>query len=188
MGSVWPDSECFIPSHCLLACHTSTNINGFILIYSERRAQKAAEVAEMRAKGGQPHPDDGNLSDDDASAEDELDSEDPYGTQDFSTDEKRKSRIPDSRSPHTTKKQRLDTGGGRIGSAWVGAENTCIGKKSSQSVRPLRPKGRAEVDTHLSMDAAGSSIRLSRRLTLGFADLATTSGRYVPPGLNDVSN
>jgi hypothetical protein len=170
-------------SVCFLSCPTLfANVNGFVLFpLSERRAQKAAEVAELRAKGGQPHPDDGNLSDEDASAEDELESEDPYDAQDLSTDEKRKTRIPDLRSPHTTKKQRLDNGSSRIASAWPRAENTSIGKKSSQSMRPIRPKGRADFDIHTpSVDASGSS-RLNRRLMLGFADLATISGRYVFP-------
>ncbi|KAJ8584628.1 hypothetical protein M405DRAFT_773923 [Rhizopogon salebrosus TDB-379] len=150
---------------------------GKCLARHERRAQKATEIAERRAKGGQSHPDDGILSDEDASAEDELESEDPRDAQDLSTDDRRKAKIPDFRSPYTAKKQRLDNGS-RIGSAWAGADNTSTGKKSLQSVRPIRPKGRADIDIRApSMDASGSTSRLNRRLALGFADLATLSGR-----------
>lgn len=111
-----------------------------------------------------------------------MESEDPHDAQDLSIDDKRKARVPDFRSPYTAKKQRLDNGSSRIGSTWTGAENTSAGKKSSQSVRPIRPKGRADLDICApSMDASGSTSRLNRRLTLGFADLATVSGRYVSP-------
>lgn len=188
-----PTVSTFFPSHsvCFLVRPTLfTDINGFLSICSERRAQKATEIAERRAKGGQSHPDDGILSDEDASAEDELESEDPRDAQDLSTDDRRKAKIPDFRSPHTAKKQRLDNGS-RIGSAWAGAENTSTGKKSLQSVRPIRPKGRADIDIRApSMDASGSTSRLNRRLALGFADLATLSGRYVSPELfqNDDAN
>jgi len=151
---------------------------GKCLARHERRAQKAAEVAELRAKGGQPLLDDGNLSDEDASAEDELESEDLHDAQDLSTDDKRKARIPDFRSPHAAKKQRLDNGGSRISSAWAGAENTSPSKRLSQVVRPIRPKGRSDIDIHVpSMDTSGSTSRLNRRLALGFADLTTISGR-----------
>ncbi|KAG0704575.1 hypothetical protein DFH29DRAFT_873619 [Suillus ampliporus] len=151
---------------------------GKCLARHQRRAQKAAEVAEMRAKGGPSHPDDGSLSDDDASAEDELESEDPYDAQDLSTDDKRKARISDFQSLHTAKKQRLDNGSSRIGSAWAGPDNMSTSKRPSQSVRSIRPKGRTDNDLHAPLtDASGSASRLNRRLALGLADLNTVPGR-----------
>ncbi|KAG1738526.1 hypothetical protein EDB19DRAFT_1983129 [Suillus lakei] len=123
---------------------------GKCLARHQRRAQKAADVAEMRAKGGTSHPDDGSLSDEDA--------------------------FSDFRSLHTAKKQRLDNGSSRTGSAWVGPDNASTGKRSLQSVRSIRPKGRADSDLH-APEAAGSTNRLTRRLALGFADLTTVLGR-----------
>ncbi|KAG1874302.1 hypothetical protein F4604DRAFT_1763866 [Suillus subluteus] len=150
---------------------------GKCLARHQRRAQKAAEIAEIRAKGGTSHPDDGSLSDEDASAEDELESEEPYDTQDLSTDDKRKARTSDFRSLPTMKKQRLDNGNSRTSSAWVGPDNASTSKRSSQSVRSIRPKGRADSDIHVLTEASGSSSRLNRRLVLGFADLTTVPGR-----------
>lgn len=150
---------------------------GKCLARHQRRAQKAAEVAEIRAKGGTAHPDDGSLSDDDASAEDELESEEQFDTQDIPTDDKRKARHSDFRSIHTTKKQRLDNGSGRTGSAWVGPDTASTSKRSSHTVRSIRPKARAESVLHVPTEASGSTSRLNRRLVLGFADLSTVPGR-----------
>ncbi|KAG2141826.1 hypothetical protein DEU56DRAFT_794861 [Suillus clintonianus] len=153
---------------------------GKCLARHQRRAQKAAEVAELRAKGGTSHPDDGSLSDEDMSAEDELESEEPYDVQvqDLPTDDKRKARISDFRSLHTAKKQRLDNGSGRTGSAWAVPDHTSTGKRSLQSVRSIRPKGRPDSDLHaLVTEASGSTSRLNRRLVLGLADLNNVPGR-----------
>lgn len=119
------------------------------------------------------------MSDDDASAEDELESEEQYDTQDISTDDKRKAKHSDFRSMHTTKKQRLENGSSRTGSAWLGPDTASTSKRSSHTVRSIRPKARAEIDLHAPTAASGSTSRLNRRLVLGFADLNTVPGRYV---------
>lgn len=150
---------------------------GKCLARHQRRAQKAAEVAEVRAKGGTSHPDDGSLSEDDASAEDELESEEPYDAQDLPMDDKRKARISDFRPLPTTKKQRSDNGNTRTGPAWIGPDIATTSKRSSQGVRSIRPKGRADSDLHAPTEASGSTSRLNRRLVLGFADLTTIPGR-----------
>ncbi|KAH7891025.1 hypothetical protein F5I97DRAFT_120467 [Phlebopus sp. FC_14] len=165
---------------------------GKCLARHNRRAQKAAQAAELRAEGGQPVEE--SLTDDDASAEDELESEEGVdGRNATMEDEKRKAKAPmvtESRLPplSTTKKYRPDSNGGggngsgdnRLGPPWSSStpESTLPARKS-QSSRAVRPKNKYDVDiVHaIPVDTGGPSSRLPRRPTLGFADLDSVHGR-----------
>ncbi|KAG6335796.1 hypothetical protein ID866_3292 [Astraeus odoratus] len=136
----------------------------------ERRAQKAAQTAESRTKNGGHQADDENITDGDASAEDELESdgaaEGPHENGKdglIPTDEKRKSKAPTWPI--------LAEGG-------AGAGNT-NGRTKPHSARSVRPKVKHDADMHhVTIEGNSlSSSRLPRRLTLGFADLDSVSGR-----------
>ncbi|KAH7922070.1 hypothetical protein BV22DRAFT_1037875 [Leucogyrophana mollusca] len=158
---------------------------GKCLARHERRAQKAAGVAEMRANRGlaQGNDDDG-LTDDDASAEDELESDDAMEHREDErlsrSEEKRKAKapaMPEVRPlSHSAKKHRLD-GDARLGPPWTGSETSVPAKKLLHASRPIRPKGKADADLSFSTDTLASSSRLARRLSLNLADLDTAPGR-----------
>lgn len=154
--------------------------------FSERRAQKAAHAADARANGGQPATED-SLTDDDASAEDELDSDDGLadGPESNPVEERRKSKAPmltESRLPPPfVKKQRLvDNTDNRVGPSWLATSSdpTTSGSshRKTQPARAIRPKSKYEADSVASVESAN---RLSRRLIFGLADLDTVHGRYV---------
>ncbi|KIJ65368.1 hypothetical protein HYDPIDRAFT_110409 [Hydnomerulius pinastri MD-312] len=155
---------------------------GKCLARHERRVQKAAQAAEMRAKGGQPADD--SLTDDDASAEDELESEDGLDGQEAGmqsrAEEKRKAKplITESRLPPlSAKKHRSENSDTRLGPSWPTSEAASTSRKV-QPGRTIRPKGKHDADVHMaSLDSGGPSNRLHRRLTLGLADLDSVPGR-----------
>lgn len=157
--------------------------------FSERRAQKAAQAADVRAKGGQPVVDD-SLTDDDASAEDELDSDEgPVDGPESSRVEERckmkampptEPRLP----PFSAKKHRtVDGTDNRLAPPWPSASDATTSGASSlrkiQPARAMRPKIKYEADYVASAESGMSASRLPRRLILNLADLDSIHGRYV---------
>ncbi|KAL4065716.1 hypothetical protein V8B97DRAFT_2025625 [Scleroderma yunnanense] len=129
----------------------------------ERRAQKAAQVAETKAKND---VEDQIMSDGDASAEDELESDGvPEERQDSrcQNDDKRKSKVP-----MWTVLPESGTG--------TGSPN---GRTKAHALRAVRPKSRHDVEmVHIAIESSNHSpSHLSRRLMLGFADLDGVTGR-----------
>jgi hypothetical protein len=148
---------------------------GYFLGFSERRAQKAAQAADARAKGGQPAVED-SLTDDDASAEDELDSDD--GPESNRAEERCK--LP----PLSGKKHRLvDSADNRLNPPWAAASSDATTSGGSlrkiQPARAIRPKSKYEADGVATVEPGTSATRLPRRLILGLADLDSVHGRYV---------
>ena len=156
------------------------------LRFSERRAQKAAQAADARAKGGQP-PTEDSLTDDDASAEDELDSDD--GSVDGpEPSERRRLKAPvptePRLSPLSVKKHRLvDSADNRLGPPWPAASSDATTSSTPlrkiQVTRAIRPKGKYETDGIASVESGTAANKLSRRLILGLADLDSVHGRCV---------
>lgn len=148
---------------------------GYFLGFSERRAQKAAQAADARAKGGQPVED--ILTDDDASAEDELDSDD--GPDSNRAEGRRK--LP----PLSGKKHRLvDSADSRLGPPWPTTSSDATSGSSLRKIQPARatrPKSKYEADGVATVEPGMSATRLPRRLILGLADLDSVHGRYVIP-------
>ncbi|EGN96943.1 hypothetical protein SERLA73DRAFT_161883 [Serpula lacrymans var. lacrymans S7.3] len=159
---------------------------GKCLARHERRVQKAAELAEMRAKRGDLQGEDELLSpDEDDSMEDDLESDDGAGYRQeiLRAEERRKAKYsakPDSRSLlYSAKKHRVDKGH-RQSSPWSSGEASSSMRKSSHMSRPPRLKGRHDLDSESQFDdapATGVTSRLMRRLTLDFADLDSVPGR-----------
>lgn len=157
--------------------------------FSERRAQKAAQAADARAKGGQPAAED-SLTDDDASAEDELDSDDgpADGPEPNWAEERRKLKAPipsESRlAPPPAKKQRLtDSADNRLAPPWPSTSSdvtmSAASLRKTQPARAIRPRHKYEADGVASVESGTSGNRLPRRLILGLADLDSMHGRYV---------
>ena len=153
---------------------------GYFLGFSERRAQKAAQTADARAKGAQPAAED-SLTDDDASAEDELDSDDGPADGPESNRESRKLKAPLPSEPRllplSAKKHRLvDSAENRLGPPWPATSDAPTSGGSLRKIQParaVRPNGVAAVEPGTSAN------RLPRRLILGLVDLDSVHGRYV---------
>lgn len=130
----------------------------------ERRVQKTAQVAEMKAKNG---AEDEIMSDGDVSAEDELESDGAPG--------ERLDIIKDSRVPND-EKRKLKAPTWAVLSESGGSPN---GRTKTHAPRSVRPKSRHDIEaTHVTVEGSSHlSSRLSRRLTLGLADLDSPSGR-----------
>ncbi|KAF8141346.1 hypothetical protein EV363DRAFT_1391816 [Boletus edulis] len=151
-----------------------------------RRAQKAAQAADARAKGGQSAAED-SLTDDDASAEDELDSDDgPVdGPESNRAEERRKVKAPIQEPrlpPPSAKKPRLvDSPDNRLGPPWPATSSDPITNGGSlrkiQPPRAIRPKSKYETDGVATVEPGTSANRVSRRLILGLADLDSVHGR-----------
>lgn len=159
---------------------------GYFLGFSERRAQKAVQAADARAKGAQPAVED-SLTDDDASAEDELDSDDgpTDGPESNRADESRKLKAPIPSElrllPLSAKKHRLvDSADNRLGPPWPATSDapTSGSVRKVQPSRAVRPKCKYE-DGVATVEPGTSANRLPRRLILGLADLDSVHGRYV---------
>lgn len=156
------------------------------MCFSERRAQKAAQAADVRAEGGQPVIED-SFTDDDTSSEDELDSDDGPADGPESDDRRRvKALAPtDPRlSPVSAKKHRLvDSPDNRLGPPWPAGSSdaTTVGVpvRKTHLARAIRPKTKHETDGITSVESGTSANKLSRRLILGLADLDSAPGRYV---------
>ncbi|KAG6381842.1 hypothetical protein JVT61DRAFT_453 [Boletus reticuloceps] len=137
-----------------------------------RRAQKAAQAADARARGGQSAAED-SLTDDDASAEDELDSDDgPVdGPESDRAEERRKVKAPIQESrlpPPSAKKPRF----------FDSADNRLVALiRKIQPPRAIRPKSKYEIDGVATVEPGTSANRVSRRLILGLADLDSVHGR-----------
>ncbi|KAG9308066.1 hypothetical protein JVU11DRAFT_12633 [Chiua virens] len=159
---------------------------GKCLARHERRAQKAAQAADSSANGGQPAVED-SLTDDDASAEDELDSDDGLvdGFDSSRGEERRKSKaatIPtESRLPPlSTKKQRLVDGpDSRFGPPWPSSSDPATSgpPRKAQAARAIRPKSKVEAEVTASVDSGTSPNRLTRRLIWSLSDLDSAHGR-----------
>ncbi|KAH7909942.1 hypothetical protein BJ138DRAFT_1066164 [Hygrophoropsis aurantiaca] len=158
---------------------------GKCLARHERRAQKAAGTTEMRTNRGAVTGYDDALTDEDASAEDELDSDEGpnhRGEDRLSrSEEKRKAKVPAMSEmrplSHSAKKHRLDVGDARLGPSWMGSDIPGPAKKLLHASRPIRPKGKGDPENSFSMDPPSSSNRFARRLSLNFADLDSPLGR-----------
>lgn len=153
-----------------------------LLRVSERRAQKLAQSADARAKGVQPATED-SLTDDDASAEDELDSDDGGGDglESNRVEERRPLKAPAPTEPRFSplsakKHHRLVDGvDSRLGPPWPLADSTMSSApRKVQLARSIRPRGKYETDG----PSAESANKLPGRLILGLADLDSPHGRY----------
>lgn len=158
---------------------------GIIFAFSDRRAQKAAQAADARAKGGHP-PIEDSFTEDDASAEDELDSDDGAvdGVESNRVEERRRVRaatLTDPQlSPLSAKKHRsVDGADNRPAPPWPDATSGGTALRKAQAARAIRPKGKYETDGIALVDPGMSATKLSRRLILGLADLDSVHGRYV---------
>lgn len=126
--------------------------------------------------------------DDDASAEDELDSDDgpADGPDATRVEEKRKLKAStEPRLPSLSAKKRrsVDCVDNRSGPPWPATSSDATTSGSSlrkiQPARAIRPKGKYETDGVATAEPGMSATRLPRRLILGLADLDSVHGRYV---------
>lgn len=178
----------FFPLFAVQSLMVRGGLVGYLLGFSERRAQKAAQAADARAKGGQPAVED-SLTDDDASAEDELESDNGHadGPESNRTEERPRLKAPLPTEPRvpplSAKKHRLvDSADNRLGPPWSATSDATTSGGTFRKVPPtraIRPKSKHEADGAATVELGTSANRLPRRLILGLADLDSVYGRYV---------